>query len=73
MEATEGTHLVPEAGLPGLVLDSGKPVWIPDMSDEPDFPRFEQAVIEGVRAGFAFPVLVQNEVVAVVEFFTAEV
>ncbi|MDP8972761.1 MAG: GAF domain-containing protein, partial [Actinomycetota bacterium] len=72
-DVTEDTHFVPEVGLPGLVLDSGKPVWISDMSNEPDLPRFEQAVVAGVKAGFAFPVLVQSEVVAVVEFFTTEV
>ncbi|HWW53418.1 MAG TPA: EAL domain-containing protein, partial [Acidimicrobiales bacterium] len=69
---TEATSLFKGEGLPGQVLESGRPVWIEDVTTEENFPRARQAVDIGVRAGFGFPVLVGSEVVAVLEFFTFE-
>src|SRR5207302_9112631 len=59
-------------GLPRRVLAAGRPAWIPDGTQDRNFPRAGQAVDIGVRAGFAFPVLVGTEVVAVLEFFAHE-
>jgi diguanylate cyclase (GGDEF)-like protein/PAS domain S-box-containing protein len=59
-------------GLPGRVLDEGRPVWIPDVTVDPNFPRVTAAVEVGLRAGFAFPVLVGTEVAGVLEFFAHE-
>jgi PAS domain S-box-containing protein len=59
--------------LPGQVLISGKPGWIADMTAAPDVPTAEPASTIGVRAAFAFPVLLGTEVVAVLEFFSVEV
>jgi PAS domain S-box-containing protein len=70
--ATEATRLAKGVGLPGRVLASGKPLWINDVTKDPNFPRARLAQDIGVRAGFAFPVLVGSEVVAVMEFFSAE-
>ena len=71
-QVTEATSLFKGEGLPGQVLESGRPVWIEDVTEEENFPRARQAVDIGVRAGFGFPVLVGSEVVAVLEFFTFE-
>ena len=60
------------AGLPGRVLESRIPHWIPDVTSDPDFPRAETATEIGVRAAFALPVLAAGEVHAVLEFFTTE-
>jgi PAS domain S-box-containing protein len=60
-------------GLPaGRVLAGGEPVWIDDVREEPGFLRAEAARACGLAAGFAVPVLVRREVVAVLEFFTTE-
>lgn len=69
---TEATRFDQGVGLPGRVLASGKPAWIIDVTKDPNFPRAKQAEDISVRAGFAFPVLIGNEVVAVLEFFSAE-
>ncbi|MFQ5451632.1 MAG: ATP-binding protein, partial [Nitrospinaceae bacterium] len=45
----------------------------PDVTRDSNFPRAKLADDIGVRAGFAFPILVGNEVVGVMEFFSEEV
>ena len=56
--------------LPGKVLASGLPEWVPRIEDEDDFVRREAALRSGLTTGFAFPVLAGREVAAVLEFFT---
>jgi diguanylate cyclase (GGDEF)-like protein len=56
-------------GLPGRVYQSGKPAWIADLSVDRNFPRAVVATLAGCRAAFAFPVLVGNDVLGVLEFF----
>ena len=69
-EVTEATCFQPGIGLPGRVWDSGKPLWIIDVIKDSNFPRAKAAEDIGVRAAFGFPVLIGNEVVAVLEFFS---
>ncbi len=69
---TEQTDLAPGTGLPGRVYQTGEPVWISDVTKDQGFPRFESAAQSGLKAGCAFPVLVNAQVVAVLEFFTSE-
>ncbi len=72
---TEATSLTPGNGLPGRVFSSKQPQWIVDVNAvEQDnyFPRVKLSGELGVKAGFAFPVLVGTEVVAVLEFFSSE-
>jgi len=59
-------------GLPGRVLASAKPAWIPDIAAETNFPRATVYADLGVRSGMAFPVLVGHEVAAVLEFFAPD-
>lgn len=59
-------------GLPGRVFESGEPAWIADVTVDQNFPRAKLAKDIGVRAGFAVPVLVGDEVSAVMEFFAPE-
>jgi signal transduction histidine kinase len=68
---TERTHFGAGEGLPGRVLTSGAPAWIRDVTRDINFPRARQARDLGVHGAFAFPVLVDGEVVAVLEFFSA--
>ncbi|MFQ5551399.1 MAG: PAS domain S-box protein, partial [Gemmatimonadales bacterium] len=71
-KVTEVTRFAPGVGLPGRVLASGKPAWIIDVTKDPNFPRARLAEDIGVKTGFGFPVLIGTEVVAVLEFFSAE-
>ncbi len=72
-DLTEKTHFDPGVGLPGRVLATGAPAWIVDVTEDSNFPRAQAARLVDIKAGFAFPVLVGNEVVAVLEFFTDKV
>jgi diguanylate cyclase (GGDEF)-like protein len=56
-------------GLPGRVLETGKALWIADVTKDPNFPRWKAAERSRLHAGFAFPVSVSNDTVAVMEFF----
>lgn len=58
--------------LPGLVASEGEPVWIPDVTEAPNFVRSQNRNDLGVRGAFAVPVQVEEETVAVLEFFSAE-
>jgi PAS domain S-box-containing protein len=69
-EVTEKSPLKVGAGLPGRVARLGRPAWITDVTGDPKFPRLQAAADAGLRAGFAFPVLVGTEVRAVLEFFS---
>ncbi len=60
------------SGLPGRVLKNGKPSWIMDISRDKNFPRALSAEASGLGAGVAFPVLIGEEVRAVMEFFSAD-
>ncbi|MEN8184420.1 MAG: ATP-binding protein, partial [Myxococcota bacterium] len=69
---TERTRFAPGVGLPGRVLESGRPVWIVDVTEDSNFPRAREVRDIGVRGAFAFPVRVGNEVAAVLEFFAVD-
>ena len=58
--------------LPGQVWQTGKAVWITDIEQDETIIRRHGQVNLGVRAAFAFPVKVDDEVVAVVEFFNTK-
>ena len=55
---TMETRCARGTGLPGRVLESRTPHWIPDVKADPNFPRAAPASEIGVRAAFAFPVIV---------------
>jgi hypothetical protein len=71
-QVTEATKFGPGGGLPGRVLASGKVAWIKNVTKDPNFPRARLAKEIGVKAGFAFPILIGPKVVAVMEFFSEE-
>lgn len=70
-EITQQTHFGVGLGLPGRVLESGKPAWISDITLDPNFPRKYVAGDLGLKGAFAFPVCVHTEVAAVLEFFSS--
>ena len=60
-------------GLPGRVWQDPKPAWIPDVTMDANFPRAPQAIAEGLHAAFAFPILLNEEFLGVMEFFSHEI
>jgi len=69
-EITRETPLDAGVGLPGRVLVSGEPAWIIDVTKDANFPRAQLAQDIGIKAGFAFPILIGRRVVGVMEFFS---
>ena len=69
-DITETTSCEIGAGLPGRVLKTKKPAWIPDVTKDTNFHRAKDAQDIGVKAAFAFPVILHSEVIAVLEFFS---
>jgi PAS domain S-box-containing protein len=55
--------------LPGRVWASGAPVWCSDLSREPSFSRASAASAAGLRTGFACPVALGGDVLAVIEIW----
>lgn len=60
-------------GLPGRIWASGKPAWIPNLKKDDNFPRAPFAERSGLRAGFGFPILLGDEVIGVIEFFSQDI
>lgn len=66
------TRFAPGQGLPGRVWSSKQPAWVPDVTRDGNFPRAPHAAAAGLRAGMAFPVLANDEVIVILEFFLRE-
>jgi len=66
---SEMTHFSSGVGLPGMVLATGKPVWIEDLMQESNCPRAKVAMECGLRSAFAIPVVAGKQVSSVLEFF----
>ena len=60
-------------GLPGRVWASSEPAWIPDVTQDGNFPRSAVASREGLHAALGFPVMLRGEVLHVLEFFSREI
>jgi len=69
---SEATAFDTGIGLPGRVLSSGKPAWIIDVTEDANFPRAKLVTNLGVKAGFAFPILIGHNVVGIMEFFSTD-
>jgi PAS domain S-box-containing protein len=69
---TEVVRLAPGIGLPGQVMISRSSLWVTDMNLDVSTPRTQLIQDIGVRANFALPVLLGDEVAAVLEFFATE-
>ncbi len=69
---TEALSFVPGIGLAGKAWSLARPVWVRDVKSDPGFERGVFAQDAGLSAAIAVPVLANEEVVAVMEFFVWE-
>jgi signal transduction histidine kinase/CheY-like chemotaxis protein len=60
-------------GLPGRVWQEVDALWIEDVTRDPNFPRSPIASKEGLRSAFGFPILLADEVLGVLEFFSHQI
>ncbi len=72
-EQTERLRFAPGVGLPGRVWQQRSAIWVEDVAQDPDFTRGEGARHSGLHGAVALPVLVGEEVCAVLEFYTQEI
>jgi PAS domain S-box-containing protein len=57
-------------GLPGRMWATKAPAWIGNLESDGNFPRLRLAAAHELRSAFGFPILLDGEVCAVMEFFT---
>ncbi|HSR09551.1 MAG TPA: response regulator [Bryobacteraceae bacterium] len=70
-EATDRSDANTGAGLPACILASGKPQWIVNLADEtPISERTRTAVDLGLHSGFGFPIVVDEKIIGILEFFS---
>ncbi|MBV8130199.1 MAG: GAF domain-containing protein [Planctomycetaceae bacterium] len=58
------------SGLPGRVWSARKGAWIAELSHDSNSSRWSAAATDGLRSGFAIPILVRGECLSVLEFFS---
>ena len=71
-QVTQTLHVAPGEGLIGRVGATGTPVWGMEVATDPAYLRRAAAGHGGLTTGFAFPLLIGQEVVGVLEFYAAE-
>jgi PAS domain S-box-containing protein len=73
-ERSRATRFASGIGLPGRVWLTRKPAWIPNVAEDPNFPRAPTAAKAGLRGACGFPVIgADDEFIGVMEFFSSEV
>ena len=68
VKATMAMRFEPGVGLPGRVLESGRPLWISSVNADDNFLRGGL----GFESAFAFPVYSGGRCIAVLEFFSRD-
>ncbi|MFH0340609.1 MAG: GAF domain-containing protein [Chromatiales bacterium] len=70
---SQGMTFASGVGLPGRVWASGQSAWIPDVQEDPNFPRLPAARKVGLHGAFCFPIPAAGGLIGVMEFFSAEI
>ncbi|MBI4658826.1 MAG: DUF4118 domain-containing protein [Verrucomicrobia bacterium] len=60
-------------GLPGRVWSKGAPAWIPDVTEDGNFPRAPFAAKAGLHGAFGFPVKLEHVTLGIIEFFSPQI
>ena len=63
----------PGEGLPGVVWEEKHPRWLPDVREDERFGRQAAAEAADMRAGFAFPIRLEDRVLGVMVFFSRDI
>lgn len=71
--ATDESSFRRGCGLPGRVFDTGRPEWSSDIFSVLESPRLEIASQLGLETAAAFPILVEDTVGGVLEFFSRRI
>ena len=69
---SRGRTFLKGEGLPGRVWANAKPLWIQDVIDDKAFLRMTFAAKAGLHGAFGFPILLGNELLGVIEFFSCQ-
>jgi len=72
-ELSRTTAFAPGVGLPGRVWAGARPYCIEDVVVDSNFPRAPVALEEGLHGAVAFPILLRDDVLGVIEFFSREI
>lgn len=70
VEASRQRRFARGVGMPGRILANGQAIWIDDVARTENFPRAAVATSCDLVSACGFPVLVGEEVTAVLEFFS---
>lgn len=71
---SETIHFTRTMGIIGRVVDSRQSIWLKDLAEHKgNFVRYSQAAECGIQSGVAFPILVNNKIAAILEFFSTGV
>jgi diguanylate cyclase (GGDEF)-like protein/PAS domain S-box-containing protein len=64
---------VPGSGLSGIVWQTKQPIWVADLSRDPNVLRRQLSKESGMRGAFLFPVTAEGEVLGVLSFNSRQV
>lgn len=67
---TRQIHFKSGEGLPGSVQTIKYPLWITDIVECNNFPRKAFAIKNGLKGGMAFPVMIRDVLIGVIELFS---
>ena len=70
---TKATTFARGVGLPGRVWATREPAWIPDVTQDDNFPRATVAESVGLHAAFALPIMQGRRVQGALEFFSRDI
>jgi signal transduction histidine kinase/integral membrane sensor domain MASE1 len=62
----------PGRGLPGRVWSGGEPIWLVNVTTEPNFPRAPAALQDKLHTGIGFPVRLGKDVLGMIECFSCK-
>jgi signal transduction histidine kinase len=67
------SSFAPGVGLPGRVWSGGRPIWINEVADDPDFPRVLVAREVGFHSAVGFTVRLGDRILGILEVFSRDV
>jgi PAS domain S-box-containing protein len=69
-DASSSLKLARGVGLLGRVWDTGKPIWVPDVTKDASFLRAKAAEQAGLHAALALPIFLSGQLLGVLELFS---